>query len=129
MSNIVQAEHQGLAGHGPAQVCTSSGVRLFAAYWGCLAAVDLTRSAPEPLALGVVVVLVTAFSHHQHTGTAAAVGLIGWLFVDGFVSHAHGVLAVDGPGDVARLALFVTVAVAAAVVPAIPTRRENGGSR
>ncbi|MEO5709295.1 MAG: hypothetical protein ABIQ59_05700 [Nocardioidaceae bacterium] len=96
------------------QVAATSGARLFAAYWSCLAAVDLTRAAPGPLRLGVVVVLVVACSLHQAVGTAGAIGVVGWLFVDGFVSHAHGVLALDGAGDVVRLVLLVAVALAAA---------------
>ena len=94
------------------QLWSTQGARLFAAYWLSLAAVDLTRAAPGPLRLGVVVVLVAACSLHQGAGTAGAIGVIGWLFVDGFVSHAHGVLAVDGPADVVRLFLLVAVAVA-----------------
>ncbi|CAN5486954.1 hypothetical protein BH10ACT10_BH10ACT10_22740 [soil metagenome] len=96
------------------QVAATSGARLFAAYWSCLAAVDLTRAAPGPLRLGVVVLLVAACSRHQPVGTAGAIGVVGWLFLDGFVSHAHGVLAVDGTGDLVRLALLVAVALAAA---------------
>jgi hypothetical protein len=104
----------------------TQGARLFAAYWLCLAAVDLTRAAPGPVRLGVVVVVVAACSLHQGAGTAGAIGVVGWLFVDGFVSHALGVLAVDGAADVVPLLLLVAVALVAARAP---RRRRHRGAR
>ena len=90
---------------------TDAGARLFAAYWACLAVVDLTG---DSVTVAGVAVVVAVCSVRQRVGTAVAVGVTGWLFVTGFLGDRHGELVVHGPADAVRLALLVTAAVATA---------------
>jgi hypothetical protein len=91
------------------------GGRLAATLWGGLAVVDLATLAHSPayLDLGLVAVLVGAASLRMRTGTGLANAFIGWLLVDGFVTHRYGELGYAGPPDLARLGLLVAVAVLA----------------
>ncbi len=86
--------------------------RLFAAYWGCLGLVDLTRSAPDVVGVAAVAVLVAGLSVRQRPLVALALAGTGWLFVTGFVVHSLGVLAVGGPADAVRLGVLVAAATA-----------------
>jgi hypothetical protein len=88
---------------------SDAGARLFAAYWACLVVVDLTG---DSLTVAGVAVVVAVCSVRQRARTAVAVGVTGWLFVTGFLADRHGELVVHGPGDVVRLGLLVTAAVA-----------------
>jgi hypothetical protein len=89
---------------------SSVGGRLFAAYWGSLALVDLTRSS-EPLALMAVALLVAALARHQPPAVALGVAAIGWSFLTGFVSHAAGDLRGTGPADLVRFGALVAAAL------------------
>ena len=92
-----------------------AGVRVGVVLWGGLALVDVGRlaHAPSYVELGAVALLVTAASVGVRTHVAAASALVGWLVVDGFVDHRYGVLGWDGLHDVLRLALVLTLALAA----------------
>jgi hypothetical protein len=86
--------------------------RMFAAYWGSLVLVDLTREVPA-LAVGTVAVLVAALSTHQAYVARLGVAVTGWLFLTGFVSHTGGDLRGLGTTDLLVLALLVAVATGA----------------
>jgi hypothetical protein len=90
-------------------------VRLAAVLWGGLLLVDLGRlaHAPSYLDLALVALLVAAASTRMRAGGALAAAVVGWLLVDGFVTHRYGVLGYDGTPDLARFALLVGVAVLA----------------
>jgi hypothetical protein len=90
-------------------------IRLAVVLWGGLALVDLGRlaHAPSYLDLALVALLVAAASIRMRAGTAVAAALVGWLLVDGFVTHRYGALGYDGTPDLARLALLTAVAVLA----------------
>jgi hypothetical protein len=88
-------------------------VRLGVVLWGGLALVDITRTAPPYAALGALALLVIACSVGLGPRAAAAAGVVGWLLVTGFVVNGEGTLRYDGPGDLARLALLVGVALLA----------------
>jgi hypothetical protein len=66
-----------------------------------------------PTPLTVISLLVAAASLRMRAGTALAAAAVGWLLVDGFVTHRFGVLGYDGAPDLARLALLAGVAVLA----------------
>ncbi|HEY3530516.1 MAG TPA: hypothetical protein VGK78_15330 [Nocardioides sp.] len=93
-----------------------SGVRVGIVLWGGLAVVDVgsLAHAPAYAELGAVAVLVSVASFGVRLPTATAAALVGWLVVDGFVIHRFGVLGFDGTPDVARLAVLVVLATAAA---------------
>ena len=91
----------------------AAGVRLFAAYWGSLALVDLTRQAPA-VAVTVLVVWAAACSIGQRCLVAAAVGAITWCFLTGFVVNTNGDLTVHTTLDLAWLVLLSTTALVAA---------------
>ena len=86
--------------------------RLFAAYWGSLLAIDVGKVLPISswMAVSLVALVVAACSFGQRGLVAAGTGLIGWLFVTGFVVNDSGALLVKGPGDLGRLVLFVAIA-------------------
>jgi hypothetical protein len=90
-------------------------VRLAIVLWGGLALLDLGRlaHAPSYLDLALVALLVAAASIRMPAGTAFAAAVVGWLLVDGFVTHRFGLLGYDGAPDLARLALLAGVAVLA----------------
>lgn len=90
-----------------------AGVRLFVAYWGALAVVDL---ADGTAAVAVTAVLVVACSVRQHAVTAVAVAVEGWLFLVGFLGHGHGELVLHGSADVGRLLLLLALATATAAL-------------
>jgi hypothetical protein len=94
---------------------TMAGVRLAAVLWGGLLLVDLGRMAHAPsyLDLALVALLVAGASLRMRAGTALAAAAVGWLLVDGFVTHRYGSLGYDGTPDLARLALLAGVAVLA----------------
>jgi hypothetical protein len=86
--------------------------RLFAAYWGSLVLVDLTRPAPF-VAATAVAALVAVLAGHQPYVVGLGVAGTGWLFLDGFVSHTGGDLRGTGPADLLLLAVLVVVAALA----------------
>jgi hypothetical protein len=92
--------------------------RLFLAFWGGLAVVDVARAAQAQPTLQVF--LLAAFagacSVGQRVGPALAVSGIVWLVALGFVVNTMGVLAIAGPADGLRLALIVVSALAGASV-------------
>ena len=91
----------------------TSGVRLFAAYWGSLAIVDLTGQLLV-VSLVSLVAWVGVCSIRQRPFVAAAVGLIGWCFLNGFVVNRYGDLEVHTPVDLVWLATMAAAALAAA---------------
>jgi hypothetical protein len=99
----------------PLQLASLAGIRLAVVLWGGLLLVDLGRMAHAPsyLDLAVISLLVAAASLRMRAGTALAAAAVGWLLVDGFVTHRFGVLGYDGAPDLARLALLAGVAVLA----------------
>jgi hypothetical protein len=96
-------------------LATMASLRLGAVLWGGLLLLALCRAAQAPsyLDLALVALLVAASSIRMRAGTALAAAVIGWLLVDGFVTHRYGVLGYDGTPDLARLALLAGVAVLA----------------
>jgi hypothetical protein len=97
------------------RLASLAGIRLAVVLWGGLLLVDLGRMADAPsyLDLAVVALLVAVASLRMRAGTALAAAAVGWLLVDGFVTHRFGVLGYDGAPDLARLALLAGVAVLA----------------
>jgi hypothetical protein len=95
------------------------GLRVSAALWGSLLAVDVGRLLSDSPLLPTTLVAVTVglCSLRQHAAVVAAAGLIGWLVVTGFVVNADGVLAVSGAGDLGRLVLLLTCAAGGAALP------------
>ena len=91
----------------------AAGVRLFAAYWGSLALVDLSGQSLA-MAVPMLVGLVTACSIGQRWLLAAAVGAIGWCFLTGFVVNGEGDLTVHTANDLVWFTALVTTALAAA---------------
>ena len=97
------------------RLASVAGVRVAVVLWGGLLLVDLGRlaHAPSYLDLALVALLVAGASLQMRAGTALAAAAVGWLLVDGFVTHRYGVLGYDGTPDLARLALLAGVAVLA----------------
>jgi hypothetical protein len=100
-----------------------AGARLFVAYWGALAVVDV---ADGTLAVAGAAVLVAACSVHQHAFTAVAVAVEVWLFLVAFLGNRDGTLAVHGPADAVRLLLLLTVATTTAALTPHPYRAHRG---
>jgi hypothetical protein len=96
-----------------AELWPHAGVRVFVAYWGAVAVVDV---ADGTLAVAAAVVLVAACSVHQHALTAIAVAVEGWLFLVAFLGDGDGTLVVHGTADGVRLLLLLTVATTAAAL-------------
>jgi hypothetical protein len=92
-----------------------AGVRLSLVLWGGFALIDAGRvaHAPSYLDVGLVALLVAAASLRMRAGTALAAAGVGWLVVDGFVTHRYGSLGYDGAHDLLRLALLAGVAMIA----------------
>jgi hypothetical protein len=88
--------------------------RVFLAFWGGLAVVDVARAgqAPPGVQVAVLAALAGACSVGQRAVSAVAVAGVVWLIVLGFVVHLTGELAITGPGDGWRLALLVVSALA-----------------
>jgi hypothetical protein len=82
-----------------------------------VAAAGLSALSPGS-GVGIAVLLVIAATMGWWTSVPAAVlvGLLGWPFYSGFVTHSEGVLAVTGPKDAVIAGMLVLVAVAAALV-------------
>jgi len=99
-----------------------AGVRVFVAYWGALAVVDV---ADGILAVTAAAVLVAACSVHQHAVTAVAVAVEAWLFLVAFLGDGHGVLAVHGTADAVRLLLLLAVATTTAALTPHPAYRRG----
>ncbi|MEV6978237.1 hypothetical protein [Kitasatospora sp. NPDC093806] len=73
-------------------------------------------------ALAAYAALCAAVGRHSRPVAAPLIGAAAWLFHNGFVEHAHGTLALTGPGhEAARLLLFT----AAALTPALLTVRRR----
>jgi hypothetical protein len=89
--------------------------RLALVLWGGLALVDVCREAHAPsyVALALVALLVAVASLRMRAGTALAAAAVGWLLVDGFVTHRYGSLGYDGTPDLVRLTLLAGVALLA----------------
>lgn len=60
---------------------------------------------------------------------AAAVGLVFWLFFDGFDAHRWGVLGWDGRTDAVRLGVLVAAGMLGALVAYLRHLRRVGGLR
>ncbi|MGZ4497086.1 MAG: hypothetical protein ACXVWZ_06350 [Nocardioides sp.] len=88
-------------------------VRLFTVFWGGLATIDVARAGELPGAVQVALLaaLAAACAVAQPAGTAAALGLVAWLVVLGFVVHDDGSLTGAGPADAARLVVLVALPV------------------
>ena len=99
-----------------------AGARVFVAYWGVLAVVDV---ADGTLAVAAAAVLVVACSVHQHAVTAIAVAVEAWLFLVAFLGGGHGALAVHGTADAVRLLLLLTVATTTAALTPHPAYRRG----
>jgi uncharacterized membrane protein len=99
----------------PLPLASFASVRLAVVLWGGLLLVDLGRRAHAPsyLDLAMIAVLVAGASLQMRPGTALVAAVVGWLLVDGFVTHRYGALGYDGTPDLARLALLAGVAVLA----------------
>jgi hypothetical protein len=97
------------------RLASLAGVRVAAVLWGGLLLIDLGRMAHAPsyLDLALIALLVAAASLRMRPATALVAALVGWLLVDGFVTHRYGALGYDGTPDAARLALLAVVAVLA----------------
>jgi hypothetical protein len=94
-----------------------AGVRLFIAYWGALAVVDV---ADGTTAVAAAAVLVAACSLHQQAVTAVAVAVEAWLFLVAFLGDGHGALVVHGTADAVRLLLLLSVATTTAALTPRP---------
>ena len=92
-----------------------AGVRVFVAYWGALAVVDV---ADGILAVTAAAVLVAACSVHQHAVTAVAVAVEAWLFLVAFLGDGHG-------QDAVRLLLLLAVATTTAALTPHPAYRRG----
>ena len=90
-----------------------AGARVFVAYWGALAVVDV---ADGTVAVAAAAVLVAACSVHQHAVTAVAVAVEAWLFLIAFLGDGEGTLVFHGTADAVRLLLLLTVATTAAAL-------------
>ena len=71
---------------------------------------------PSDAELVWVVLLVTVASTGVAVPTAVGAAAVGWLVVDGFVTHRFGDLGFDGASDLGRLALLVVCATVASRV-------------
>ena len=91
--------------------------RLFACFWGSMAALDVGRAADASPAVRtlLVAVVVAGCSLGLRPVPALAVGLIGWLFVIGFVVNDGGMLRLTGVADLGRLVGLLGVAQACAL--------------
>lgn len=83
--------------------------RLLVVLWGGLLVVDVgTRLPVAPLWTGVGLVLLVALCSIGLSERAAlAVAGVGWLLVDGFVTHQLGQLGYSGAGDLGWLVALV----------------------
>jgi len=97
----------------------SAAGRLFAAYWGSLVVVDLTRGLGDVVGLLALLTLAVLCSTRQGPLVSAGVAATVWLFLTGFVVNSYGLLALSGPADAVRLGVLVL----AAIVTARITRR------
>lgn len=88
-----------------------------------VAAAGLSATGPTR-AVGVAVLLVVAVILGCCTTLpgAALIGLLGWPFYSGFVTHSQGVLAATGRQDAVVVSLLVVAAVAASVVRGLLAR-------
>jgi len=88
-----------------------------------VAAAGLAAIGPAPT-VGITVLLVVAAILGCCTTVpgAALIGLLGWPFYSGFVTHSQGVLAITGTRDAVVAGLLVVVAVAASVVRVLLAR-------
>ena len=91
--------------------------RLFACFWGGMAALGVGRAAgaPDSLRALLVIAVVAGCSLGVRAVPALAVGVIGWLFVTGFVVNDAGALRLSGVGDLGRLVVLLGVAQGSAL--------------
>lgn len=84
------------------------------AFGGSFVAVTAAHVLGLPAYVGLLLVAaVTSLSARQGAAPQAlAAAVIGWLFVTGFVENRYGELHYSGPGDLWRLALLLSVALA-----------------
>ena len=83
--------------------------RLFACFWGSMAVLGVGRASGAPDAVRSLCVtgVVAGCSLGLRTVPALAVGLIGWLFIIGFVVNDGGVLRVTDVGDLVPLVVLL----------------------
>lgn len=94
-----------------------------------VAAAVLSAVVPSRLVGVVVLVAIAALLGFSTTVAGAAlVGLLGWPFYSGFVTHRAGVLAVTGVGDAVVTGALVVVAVAASVARAMARTPADEGA-
>jgi hypothetical protein len=86
--------------------------RLYACFWGSMAALGVGRAAgaPDSLRTLLVIAVVAGCSLGLRALPALAVGAIGWLFVIGFVVNDGGALRLTGVADLGRLVVLLCVA-------------------
>lgn len=96
----------------PAAVGCAAG---FGAY--LVVAAGVTAFAPGySVDVGVLVVVAALIGFWTALPGAAMVGLLGWLFYSGFVTHSKGVLGVTGARDGVIALVLVAVAVLASLL-------------
>ena len=105
--------------------------RLFACFWGSMAALDVGRAADASPAVRTLLVAVVVAGCSKGLGPvpALAVGVIGWLFVTGFVVNDGGALRLTGVADLVRLVVLLGVAQACALAGRIPHVASLPGER
>ena len=103
---------ESLAPPTPAALCLSAAFTsslVVVAVWTLL-------SLPVPVGIGMEALVVAACSRRCGIGTAAVIGLLGWMFATGFVVNSVGELRITRSGDYWRLAFLVAVAVLSAAL-------------
>ena len=105
--------------------------RLFACFWGSMAALDVGRAVDASPAVRtlLVAVVVAGCSLGLCPVPALAVGVIGWLFVIGFVVNDGGALRLTGVADLERLVGLLGVAQACALAGHHPYAILASGAR
>lgn len=105
--------------------------RLFVCFWGSMAALDVGRDVDASPAVRTVLVavVVAGCSLGLRPVPALAVGVIGWLFVIGFVVNDGGALRLTGVGDLGRLVGLLGVAQACALAGRNPHAILASGAR
>jgi hypothetical protein len=88
-------------------------VRLFAAYWGSLLVVDVSRHVLV-VAAASMIALSVACSIGQRLLVAAGIGATAWCFLTGFALNTYGDLTVHTSLDLVWLVVLVASALAAA---------------
>ena len=98
---------------------------------GYLAVAVVLSAVPVPHALGAALLVLVAIAAGAcgREPAAVGVGMLGWLFYSGFVTHTHGQLGFDGTDRYVAPAL-VLAALTASYLAGIPHRgRESRAAR